>query len=120
MTMLLAILGFAFAAICVWFGVRLVNRRQRWAKRLTVALVVVLVGYPLSIGPADLVIRTTQSRWLREAGDIACRPLGSACWKSDTATHMLFWYDGLWVNWRRDQRLHLPPGLEVPLLQIDP
>jgi hypothetical protein len=49
----LAVLAVALAAFCVWLGVRIVNRHERWAKRLAVALVVaVLVGYPLSIGPA--------------------------------------------------------------------
>jgi hypothetical protein len=35
----------AFAALCVWLTVRIVNRRERWAKRLTVFLVV-LASYP--------------------------------------------------------------------------
>jgi len=32
MTILLPTLGVAFAAACVWLGVRFVNRRERWAK----------------------------------------------------------------------------------------
>src|SRR5579859_1453635 len=52
MTILVPALAIAFAALCVWLGVRIVNRRERWAK-CTVAAVVVLalVVYPLSIGP---------------------------------------------------------------------
>jgi hypothetical protein len=51
MTMLLTLFGLAVAAFCVWLTVRIVNRRERWAKWTLVGLVVVLVGYPLSIGP---------------------------------------------------------------------
>jgi hypothetical protein len=43
-------LGVAFAALCVWLGVRIFNRRERWAKWTAVALAAV-VAYPLSIGP---------------------------------------------------------------------
>jgi hypothetical protein len=32
--------------------VRIVNRRERWAKWTAVGLLVVLIGYPLSSGPA--------------------------------------------------------------------
>jgi hypothetical protein len=45
-------LGLGFAAFCVWLAVRIVNRQERWAKRTALGLFVVLVGYPLSIGPA--------------------------------------------------------------------
>lgn len=49
----LSILGIAFAASCIWLTVRIINRRKKpgvafWA---TVAFIVVLVSYPLSIGP---------------------------------------------------------------------
>jgi hypothetical protein len=32
MTILLPALAVAFAAVCVWLTVRIVNRRERWAK----------------------------------------------------------------------------------------
>ena len=48
MTILLATWGVAFAAFCVWLSVRIINRRERRAKRTAVALVVLLVGYPLN------------------------------------------------------------------------
>jgi hypothetical protein len=52
--MIPTILGIAFAAACVWLAVRLVNRREKPGVGLWAAVVViaVLVGYPLSIGPA--------------------------------------------------------------------
>jgi hypothetical protein len=49
MAIALAIIGFAFAAFCVWLGVRIINRRERWAK-WTLATIVALT-YPASIGP---------------------------------------------------------------------
>jgi hypothetical protein len=52
MSILIPCLVVAFAAFCVWLAVRIVNRQERWAKRTAVGLFVVLVGYPLSIGPA--------------------------------------------------------------------
>jgi hypothetical protein len=65
MTALLSTLAVAFAAFCVWLTVRIVNRRERWAKRTAVSLVVVLVGYPLSFGPAMWTMG-----WLLKAGQI--------------------------------------------------
>src|SRR5882724_3715941 len=49
MSILLPALAIAFAAFCVWLTVRIVNRRERWAK-WTLAAVVAL-AYPASIGP---------------------------------------------------------------------
>src|SRR5260370_1286604 len=46
------ILGTTFGAVAVWLAVRIVNRRERWAKWTAVALAAVLVSYSLSFGPA--------------------------------------------------------------------
>lgn len=40
-----------FVAFCIWLTVRIVNRRERWAKWTAWALVAGL-AYPLSFGPA--------------------------------------------------------------------
>jgi glucan phosphoethanolaminetransferase (alkaline phosphatase superfamily) len=45
-------LGVAFAAFAVWLVVRIINRREKWAKRTAMALVAVLATYLLSFGPA--------------------------------------------------------------------
>jgi hypothetical protein len=45
-------MGAAFMAFGVWLGVRIVNRRERWAKWTALAMAIVLFGYPLSMGPA--------------------------------------------------------------------
>jgi len=50
MSIVLAVSGLAFAAFAVWLTVRIVNRREKWAKRLAIGLTVALI-YPLSFGP---------------------------------------------------------------------
>jgi hypothetical protein len=43
----------AIAAFCVWLGVRIVNRRERWAKRTLAGIVLGLpLLYVVSFGPA--------------------------------------------------------------------
>ena len=41
----------AFAAFCFWQAMRVVNRKERWAK-LTLAAIAMIAAYPLSCGPA--------------------------------------------------------------------
>jgi len=51
--MILPVLAVAFAAFSVWLTVRIVNRRERWAKwTLVGAIVGVPLLYILSFGPA--------------------------------------------------------------------
>jgi len=52
MSLLLGATCIAFGAFCVWLGVRIVNRRERWAKRVAVGMAAVLVLYVASFGPA--------------------------------------------------------------------
>src|SRR5579872_2072519 len=52
MSIILTALAAAFAAFCVWLTVRIVNRRERWAKRTLAAVVGVPVLYVESFGPA--------------------------------------------------------------------
>ena len=59
MTFLLPALAVAFAAFCVWLTVRIVNRRERWAK-WTLALAVGLPTiYIATFGPACWVSSRT-------------------------------------------------------------
>jgi hypothetical protein len=44
MTIALPALAVAFAAFCVWLAVRIVNRRERWAK-WTLAVVLLYAAY---------------------------------------------------------------------------
>ena len=53
MNLALSIFTVAFAAFCVWLTVRVVNRRERWAKWTLVGTVIGLpVLYVVSFGPA--------------------------------------------------------------------
>jgi hypothetical protein len=49
------IFGTAFAAFCVWLGVRIVNRRERWAQRLAWGLTAISAIYALGSGPTRTV-----------------------------------------------------------------
>jgi len=48
---ILTVMGVALSAFAVWLTVRIINRRERWAKRMAGALAIAL-AYPLSFGPA--------------------------------------------------------------------
>jgi len=75
MAIALAIFGVGFAAFCVWLTVRIVNRRERWAKRIGLGLCALVVLYPLSSGPA----RWLNSRFL----PVGPAPIGLASDEAD-------------------------------------
>jgi hypothetical protein len=52
MEIALATFGATFTASCVWLGVRIVNRRERWAKWTLAAAVGLPTLYVASFGPA--------------------------------------------------------------------
>lgn len=55
----------AFAACCIWLTVRIINRRERWAKRTALALLAGLpLLYVLSVGPAKWL---NHRHWLPES-----------------------------------------------------
>src|SRR5215469_15309492 len=94
MTILLPTLAVAFAAFCVWLTVRIVNRRERWAKWTLATLIVIAVLYPLSVGPANwLYVRLGMPEWLHQTIAVAYDPL----WKSSGAMPQwlvdLYWND---------------------------
>lgn len=64
MAIALVSIGLAFAAFCIWLTVRIVNRRERWAKWTPVSLLV-LIAYCAGFGPAC---------WLVDRGHLAARP----------------------------------------------
>src|SRR6185503_7212564 len=56
MSLVLPTLAILFAAFCVWLTVRIVNRRERWAKWTLAGVVGVPVLYVASSGPACWLI----------------------------------------------------------------
>jgi hypothetical protein len=90
MDLVLSFLTIAFAAVCIWLGVRCVNRGERWAKWTLATMIGVPLLYISSIGPIcrfklhpgqDLVA-APQIYW----------PLGWAVSKSDRVASISRWY----------------------------
>jgi len=52
MTVLYLTLIIAFTAFWAWLGVRIVNRKERWAKRLMAVNIAIPILYVASFGPA--------------------------------------------------------------------
>jgi hypothetical protein len=68
MTIVFIVLGAAYAAFAVWLTVRIINRRERWAKRTAVGLVVLSVLYVLSSGPMQCVAFRAHRTHVNEIG----------------------------------------------------
>ena len=60
MTFLFPTLSVAFAAFCVWLTVRVVNRRERWAKWTAIAAIATVAFY---LGGYFTVRATHTKRW---------------------------------------------------------
>jgi len=81
---------------------------------ISVAFVAVLVGYPLSIGPAQWLIWNTEIPGLAETGHFVYAPIGWACHKSQRLRKATTWYVGLWVDYNKAPGVNLPPGGRFP------
>jgi hypothetical protein len=92
MLLALSISGVAFACFCVWLTVRIVNRRERWAK-WTLAMVVGLpVLYVASFGPACWFTSRTHIGIVNLP--TVYRPILSAMSESRNAARVVRWYSG--------------------------
>ncbi|MBI3864247.1 MAG: hypothetical protein HY290_20375 [Planctomycetia bacterium] len=70
MAIALAFTGAAFAAFCLWLAVRIINRRERWAKWTLAATIVGLpLIYVLSFGPACWLNERTSKEFILTTGD---------------------------------------------------
>jgi hypothetical protein len=98
-TAVLPALACAFAASCVWLTVRIINRRERWAKCAGAGLVLLaLVGYPLSIGPA--AIWATEHRVAAADFTRFYSPLRAVANEFVLLDEFLDWYTDLcWICW---------------------
>jgi hypothetical protein len=94
MAVTLAIFGVAFAAFCVWLGVRVYNRRERWAKWTAVTVVCSPVLYVLSFGPACWIVSRTDCG--HTAVTEAYRPIGCAVWKCPQFIWLNTWAYARW------------------------
>ena len=111
MAVALAIFGVAFAAFCVWLAVRIINRRERWAKWTFAASVVGLpVLYIASFGPACRIAAgpyADKSNRSISTLTLSQSRLCSAYWpigwlakpekKASYSKQVLFWYAHNWL-----------------------
>lgn len=94
MALAFAIVGVALAAFCVWLGVRIVNRHERWAKWMAVAIACSPVLYVLSFGPACWIVSRTDCG--HAVVTEAYRPISSAVWKCPQFIWLNTWAYARW------------------------
>ncbi len=89
---ILATVGVTFAAICIWLTVRIINRRERWAKWTLAAGISVPLLYVLSFGPACWF--SSRMKFGDSAMSFFYFPITLAlAFNNDTtASHIVNWY----------------------------
>ncbi len=93
----LPVLAVVFAAFCVWLTVRIINRRERWAKRTALALALAAT-YPLSFGPVSWLLDSEcLSRRSQRYLDVIYLPLGFAMDWSPAIRRTLRDYQDIWM-----------------------
>jgi len=102
MTILLSVIGVTFAAFCVWLSVRIVNRRERWAKCALAAVIGVPVLYAASFGPACWISSQTLDRGDRigaQTVNMMYQPILSLAWSGPSIVQSpIVWYARLWSS----------------------
>jgi hypothetical protein len=98
METVLAVMGVIYAALCIWLTVRIVNRRERWARRTLAGL---LVGTPVlyvaGFGPA-IWLTKLDDPWAPRTAAIYW-PLGRAVVDApEVIGEPLAWYAGLFAQ----------------------
>jgi hypothetical protein len=96
---ILPALGVMFATVCVWLTVRIINRKERWAKRSLAVVIGLPALYVLSVGPMTrLVIHYPVPASVRNAYRQVYAPLAWARARSTTLNYvegvsLLLWND---------------------------
>ena len=88
-----------------------------WA---TVVVVVVLVAYSLSFGPACWLCQCVDDPRFNDGAEFLYRPFALACDQSVAARSIAFWYDDLWEPARLKRRtgIHFPPGFMLESIRM--
>ena len=116
--LLLPALGMAFAAFCVWLTVRIISRRERWAKRTLAVAIGLPALYVLSVGPMTrLVIHYPVPAWVRHAYRPVYAPLVWVTQKSTTANYV---YGVNLFLWNDPEELFPPPASAAPTVPSPP
>ena len=91
-------LAVALAAFCIWLTVRLVNRREKWARRTLAGLLVGMpVLYVVGFGPA-IWLTKLDDPWAPQTAAIYW-PLGRAVVDAPSVIREpLAWYAGLFAQ----------------------
>ena len=90
MTIILLIPAVAFAALCVWLTVRIVNRRERWAKWTLAGVLGLPALYVASFGPACWF--SSRTRIGNFNLPTVYRPILSAMSRGSNVTKVFSWY----------------------------
>jgi hypothetical protein len=106
MSIILPALVAAFGALCVWLTVRVVNRRERWAKWTLAIIVGVPAMYVAGFGPASWACDKLPLP-IDEEVCALYRPLSRLAVKREgPAGHTLWWWStcfhkgGRWTPWQ--------------------
>ena len=94
MSIILSVAGVSFAAFCVWLAVRIVNRRERWAKWTLVLTVGLPVLYVASFGPWCWVVSHSTNSDKFVPVPAIFEPL-TRCFRTGRAGDALEWYTKL-------------------------
>jgi hypothetical protein len=92
MIIILPALAVSIAALLIWLTIRIVNRRERWAKWAAAGLILlVIAAYPLSVGP---VLVFAPSLRIRADEFYRCYyPIYWASYRSEIVDQVVFdWY----------------------------
>jgi hypothetical protein len=111
----LGFLGVSFVAFCIWLTVRIVNRRERWAKRTAATIAAVVILYPLSMGPAMWLwvhaVPDSLSPKFQVVAGVVYSPLWPIFSHSDLFRQMSSAYQRIWVSddeamerWKKDHQ----------------
>jgi hypothetical protein len=96
--LIFAVAGITYAALAIWVTVRLVNRKERWAKRTMVWLTVAPVLYFLSTGPAIWIYFHYLPRSFGPVIGGVYFPINLLAQSSPTVASITVGYMDLWVS----------------------
>jgi hypothetical protein len=109
MPIIITALAVTFAAFVVWLTIRLINRRERWARRLLIGIIAgAPVLYVLSLGPTVYI--TTRQQVSAEINESIATFYAPLVWIAEHGPapihDALWWYSELW--WPKERLVDDP------------
>jgi hypothetical protein len=111
MDVVASITGIAFAAFCVWLTVRIINRRERWAKWTLAVTLSLPVLYAASFGPACWI--SSRIGIGSRAVSVVYQPLLRLCMRDTYLADAFWWYasigtkDGIYTARDAERSIHI-------------